>query len=80
MTNSIAFGRGGRVRGEHQVPPLAFNHPPAGDKLPKVIRDFGQFARGCCILQHPLFILPGPICRAGNLAKYPLFKQDTTIS
>ena len=53
VIKSAAFGRRGRVRGEHQVPPLAFNPPPAGDKLPKVLTDFGQFAGGCCILQHP---------------------------
>ena len=30
---SANFGRGGRVKGDHQGPPFAFNHPPAGDNL-----------------------------------------------
>ena len=55
MTKTIAFGRRGSVRGDHQGPPFTFNHPPAGDKLPKAISGLGQFARRCCKMQHLLF-------------------------
>ena len=41
------------MRRDHQGPPFKFNNPTADDKLPKVISDLGQFARRCCILQHP---------------------------
>ena len=42
------------MNGEPQGLPFTFRHLPTGDKLLKVKKDFEQFVRGCCILQHPL--------------------------